>query len=69
MRLVHAVAFSNKLHWFAQINVITLKTQTHPVNARRKRVSQLGLYNTFFRGIAKAVVLNLFLERGTLKHS
>jgi len=34
MRLLHAVAFSNKLRWFAQTKVITLKAQMHDVNAR-----------------------------------
>jgi hypothetical protein len=34
MRLLHAVAFSKKLHWLAQTKVISLKTQLHEVNAR-----------------------------------
>ena len=37
VRLLHAVAFSKKLHWLAQTNVITSKTQTHVLNARIKR--------------------------------
>jgi len=34
MRLLHAVAFSKKLHWLAQTKEITLKTQPQAVNAR-----------------------------------
>ena len=34
VRLLHAVAFSKKLLWLDQINVITLKTQTYAVNSR-----------------------------------
>jgi len=45
MHLLHAVAFSKKLRWLAQIKVITLKTQLHAVNARWKRLSQLSLIN------------------------
>jgi len=33
MRLLHAVAFSKKLRWLEPIKVITLKMQTHAVNA------------------------------------
>ncbi len=39
-RFTHAVAFSKKLRWLAQTKVISLKTQMHAVNSRRKRVSQ-----------------------------
>ena len=42
VRILHAVAFSKKLLWVAQTNVITLKTQMHAIHARWKRVSQLG---------------------------
>ena len=45
MRLLHPVTFSKKPLWLVQTNVIALKTQTHAVNARLKRVSQLGLTN------------------------
>ncbi len=38
MRLLHVVAFSKKLQWWAQTKVITLKTQLHAVNARWKRL-------------------------------
>ncbi len=34
------VSFSKSLPWLAQTSIITLKTQTHAVNARRKRLSQ-----------------------------
>ena len=37
MRLLHAVAFANKLHWLAQINANTLRTQQHVVKALCKR--------------------------------
>jgi len=40
VRLLHAFAFSKKLPWLAQNSVITLKMQTHAVNARWKRLSQ-----------------------------
>ncbi len=33
MHLLHAFAFSKKLHWFEPTQVINLKTQTHAVNA------------------------------------
>jgi len=42
MRFMHEVAFLKYLPWFAQTSVITLKTQMHAVNARRKRLSQLS---------------------------
>jgi len=42
MRLLHVFAFSKKLRWLAQTNVISLKTQLHAVNARWKRLSQLS---------------------------
>ena len=34
VHLLNVVVFSKKILWFAQTNVITLKTQTHEVNAR-----------------------------------
>ena len=34
------VAFSKKLLWLAQTNVITMKKQMHTVNSRSKRVWQ-----------------------------
>ena len=40
--LLHAVAFYKELYGFAQNNVITLKTQTHAVNARWKCMSQIS---------------------------
>jgi len=40
---VYCIAFSKKLRWLAQTEVITLKTQLHAVNARWKRLSQLSL--------------------------
>jgi len=43
MRLLHAVAFSKKLHWLTQTKVITLKMQLHAVNACVKRLSQRSL--------------------------
>ena len=47
VRLLHAVAFSKKLLRLAQTIEIYLKTQTHAVNARWKRVSQLD-FNVWF---------------------
>ncbi len=34
VHLLHAVAFSNQLHWFEPNNVIILKMKLHTVNAR-----------------------------------
>jgi hypothetical protein len=34
VRLLHAVVFSKQLRWLEPTKVITLKTQTHAVNAR-----------------------------------
>ena len=44
VRLIHAFAFSKWLCWFesTKTNVNTLKTQTHLVNTRWKRMRQLG---------------------------
>jgi len=47
-RLLHVVAFSKKLRWSAQTNVITLKTLLHAVNARWKRLSQPSFRNKFW---------------------
>jgi len=43
VRLQHAVVFSKKWRWLEPTKLITLKTQTHTVNARWKRLSQLSL--------------------------
>jgi len=43
VRLLRAFAFSTKLCWFEPTKVISLKMQTHAVNARLKRLSQLSL--------------------------
>ena len=40
--LMHALAFSKKLLWLAQTDVIIMKSQTHAVNARWKCMWQLG---------------------------
>jgi len=44
MRSLHAFAFSKWFNWFEPTNVISLKTQSHAVNARWKRLSQLSFY-------------------------
>jgi hypothetical protein len=43
VRLLHAVAFSKKLHWLAQTKKITLKIQHHAANAGLKHLSQRSL--------------------------
>ena len=53
MRLLHAIAFSKKLLWLAQTNVISFKTQTHAVNASWKHVSQLGF------NVVRTCILNV----------
>ncbi len=42
VRLLHAFGFSKKLPWLTQASVIDLKTQTHAINARWKRLSKLS---------------------------
>ena len=48
VRLLQSFAFSKKLLWLAQTNVISLKTQIHSENTHWKRVSQFGFSLGFY---------------------